>query len=86
MIRSAMIRARTEPRLKNEVERIFHALGLSSSEAINIFFYQVKLNQGLPFSVRMPNRTTRKAILEAAGNRGLKSAKNKEDFYKQLGI
>ena len=32
-----MIRARTEPKLKNKVERIFEVLGLTASEAINLF-------------------------------------------------
>ena len=35
MSKTAMIRARTESKLKNKVERIFEALGLTASQAIN---------------------------------------------------
>ncbi|MGH2574156.1 MAG: type II toxin-antitoxin system RelB/DinJ family antitoxin, partial [Ignavibacteria bacterium] len=43
MAKTAMIRARTEPKLKKEVESIFNKLGLNSTEAINLFYKQVRL-------------------------------------------
>ena len=62
MAKSAMIRARTESVLKHDVQKILRTLGLSFSEAINLFFRQVKLYKGMPFDVKMPNRTTLKAM------------------------
>lgn len=41
--------------IKKEVTPILKDLGLSLSEAINIFLHQVKLNNGLPFSVKRKN-------------------------------
>lgn len=38
--------------IKKEVTPILNDLGLSLSEAINIFLHQIKLYNGLPFSVR----------------------------------
>ena len=58
MAKTAMIRARTEPSLKEEVENILEKLGMSSTEAINMFYRQVKLRKGLPFDVRIPNKVT----------------------------
>lgn len=43
MAKSAMIHARTEIELKKEVEKIFAALGLSTTAAVNLFFHQVKM-------------------------------------------
>src|SRR4030042_2029005 len=54
MARTAMIRARITPDLKEEVEFILKRLGLTTTEAINIFFSQVKLQRGLPFEVKIP--------------------------------
>ena len=51
MAKEAMIRARIEPQLKAEVEDIFQELGLSITEAITLFYKQVRLNRGLPFKV-----------------------------------
>src|SRR3990172_9340101 len=53
MARTAMIRARPEPDMKSDVEGIFQELGLSATEAINLFYRQVRLKKGLPFDVRM---------------------------------
>ena len=37
-MKTATIRARTEPSLKADAERVFRKLGISSSEAINLFY------------------------------------------------
>lgn len=70
MPKSEVVRARVEPGLKRDAEAVLKRLGLTSSEAITLFLAQVKLNNGLPFPVCIPNRQTRQAIHEAeAGER-----------------
>jgi len=86
MARTAMIRARTEPELKHETEKIFHLLGLSPSEAINLFLRQVRLRQGLPFEVKLPNKVTLKAINDVETGRSLTKSKNARVMFKNLGI
>jgi len=48
-----MIHARTEPGLKAEAETILRSLGLSYTDAINLFLNQVRMKKGLPFPVIM---------------------------------
>ena len=55
MAKTEMIRARVEPELKSQAEAVFSELGLSVTEAITLFYTQVTLHRGLPFSVRIPN-------------------------------
>lgn len=86
MAKSAMIRARTEQGLKHEVEKIFHTLGLSFSEAINLFLRQVKLHKGMPFDVALPNKTTLKAMKDVHTKHKLTKAQSIEDLFKKLGI
>jgi DNA-damage-inducible protein J len=62
MTRSATVRARIEPNLKTEVEKLFQELGISTTEAINIFYNQVKLRKGLPFNVVIPNKNNQKSV------------------------
>ncbi len=81
-----MIRARTEPILKMKVEKIFSALGLSCSEAINIFYKQVELHKGIPFDIKVPNKTTLKAIKDVDLKRGLTKANDADDIFNKLGI
>jgi len=65
MAKTAMVNARIEPQLKEEVESIFDELGLSTTEAVTLFFKRVKNYKGLPFEIRLPNAETRKAIEQA---------------------
>jgi DNA-damage-inducible protein J len=83
MSKSAMIRARTDSQLKEKVEHIFDELGLNATAAINIFYKQVLLSNGLPFEIRLPNAATRKAIREANG-RMAKRFKNANDMLRAL--
>jgi len=53
-----MVHARVESDLKTDTEKIFKKLGLSTTEAIAVFFSQVRLRKGLPFEVKIPNKTT----------------------------
>ena len=86
MAKSEMIRARTEPKLKREVEKIFHALGLTFTEAINLFFRQVKLQHGIPFDVKIPNQTTLKAIKNIENGKNIIRSKNKKEMFDKIGI
>lgn len=84
MSKTAMIRARTEPKLKSKVERIFEALGLTASEAINIFYHRVELEKGLPFDVKIPNETTMRAIADVENRKNLHSPGNVENMLNDL--
>ena len=85
MPRTAMIRARTEPVLKSEVEHIFEKLGLTSTEAINIFYRQVKMRKGLPFEVKIPNKTTRETFEKTDAGKEINTYESIEDFRKKMG-
>lgn len=79
----AMIRARTEPELKEKAEAIFEKLGLNATGAINLFYKQVLLQKGLPFEVRLPNATTRKAMSDVKAGK-VERFKDAESMFKAL--
>ena len=81
MARTAMINARTERELKKEVEEILHDLGISTTEAINIFFRQVKLRRGLPFPVEIPNEATLKVFKDSEEGKGLEECLMRTPVY-----
>jgi DNA-damage-inducible protein J len=72
--------------LKNEVEHLFHDLGLSTTEAINIFYRQVKLRHGLPFPVIVPNEATAKVFEETDANKNIIRCESSDDMFEKLGI
>ena len=68
-MKSAEIRSRIEPDLKEGATRVLASCGLNLSDAIRLFLRQVVINNGLPFEVKIPNVTTRAAMEEArSGN------------------
>ena len=75
-----MIRARTDADLKQKVEKIFSKIGLTPSQAVNLFYSQVVLQKGLPFEVKIPNKTTLKAMAETEKGLGKKFNSSEELF------
>jgi DNA-damage-inducible protein J len=57
-MKTAVVHARIEPQTKEKAEEILRGLGLTPTEAIRIFYKQISLRGGLPFSVEIPNRLT----------------------------
>ena len=47
-----MSTVRINDKIRNEVTPILSELGISLSEAINIFLHQVKINNGIPFEIK----------------------------------
>jgi DNA-damage-inducible protein J len=86
MNKSAMIRARVDPQLKDEVEDLFAQLGLSTTEAITLFYRQVKLNRGLPFDVRIPNAVTLRTFAETDAGENIVRCDDAQDMFARLGI
>lgn len=56
MAKTAAISARIDETIKSEAEQVFQLLGLTSSQAITLFYRQVALYKGLPFPVRLSER------------------------------
>ena len=65
MNKTAVIHARIEPQTKRQAEGVLKHLGLSPTEAIRLFYRQICLRSGLPFSVLMPNETTRATLAKS---------------------
>lgn len=81
--KAATINARIEPKVKHQAEIILHKVGLTSAEAIRLFYKQICLHKGLPFVVKIPNKKTRDAMRDADLGRTLK-AKNVDELFEDL--
>ena len=83
MHKAATINTRIEPRLKSQAETILHKVGLTSAEAVRLFYMQICLKKGLPFEVKIPNKATIKAIKDA-DNRKTRKAKSVDELFEDL--
>ena len=86
MKKSSSIRARMEPDLKNKAEYIFRKLGLTTTQALTLFYKQVELRNGLPFDIAIPNETTRRTLTDTDSGRNLIVCEDADDMFKKLSI
>lgn len=86
MYKTSVIRARIEPGLKGEVERILSQLGLTVSETIQLLYRQIRLRKGLPFAVEIPNKLTAKTLTNSKAGKDIKHFASREALYCDLGL
>jgi len=86
MHKEATVNARIEPKLKKEAETILHEVGLTSAEAVRLFYKQVCLQKGLPFEIRIPNKVTIKTLEDTDKGKNLKRHKNAKEMFDKLGM
>lgn len=84
-VQSDRISTRIDADLKSKAIEIFAKLGLSEAEAIRLFYTQVTNYRGIPFSLKIPNEETLKAIEETEKGKVHKT-KSLDDLYQQLEI
>ncbi len=57
MARTSNIFARVEPEIKEQAESVLTQLGIPMSNAIGIFLRQVVMQKGIPFDMKLPQKT-----------------------------
>jgi len=82
--KTTTMRVRVRPALKEETEEVFQNLGLTTSEAFNLFLEQVRLHGGLPFPLEIPNYRTARAMKDIRAGRSLTAAENVDDLWDKL--
>ena len=85
-MKTATVRARIEPELKHDVESVLTTLGLSFSEAIVLFLRQVKLKNGMPFDIRIPNEITKQTFRNTDEGKDLNHYDTAQDMFDKLGM
>jgi DNA-damage-inducible protein J len=83
------VKANINPELKKEAEDCLKKLGLTSSQAIRMFYSQIALKKGLPFEVSIPhtpNKKTVEAIENARKGIDLHEVDNIEQLKKELDV
>lgn len=71
--KTAMIRARMKPELKNEAETILESLGLKPTEAITMFYTQIVLKKGVPFGIDLETEDTPENYTSVSSDDDIKS-------------
>ena len=77
-VADSIVRSRIDPVIKDEADQILKSMGLTLSEGIRLFLYQVIANKALPFLIKAPNKVTREAMIAARNGKGLERVSLKE--------
>jgi len=77
------VRARIDTDTKERAADALQAMGLSISDAIRLLMLRVADERRLPFDVKVPNATTRKAMAELEAGKGKRFA-NVEELMADL--
>jgi DNA-damage-inducible protein J len=62
---TTMVHVRVDEETKAQATEALAAMGLSVSDAVRVFLMRVVADKQMPFELKVPNSTTRKAMLEA---------------------
>ena len=85
-LKNDVVRARISASLKRDVEKVLDRLGLTISEAISLYMSQIKLNNGIPFEVKIPNKTTTEVFKATDNNKDIVKIKSVKQVIKDAGI
>lgn len=83
MAKTATVRARVEPSLKEEAEDVLAKLGLNPTAAITLYYEQIVKRNAIPFELSLPNATTLRAMRAAETGR-VARAEDADEFFAQL--
>jgi DNA-damage-inducible protein J len=85
MTADTVVRARIDAATKDQATEALAAMGLSVSDAIRLLLVRVAADKELPFPVKVPNATTRKAMAELERGKGKRFA-SADELFKDLDI
>ena len=87
MAKTDTLHIRVEPSVKQKAEKTLNDLGLSITDAINVFLNQVILHDGIPFEIRKPrfNKETIETIEDTKKGKNLsKTFDSIEEMFEEL--
>lgn len=87
MSKTDTLHIRVEPTVKQRAEETLNDLGLSITEAINVFLNQVILHDGIPFEIRKPrfNKETIQALEDTKKGKNLsKTFDSVDEMFEEL--
>lgn len=85
-MKTAYVRARIEPNVKESAESILSNLGMSPSDVISLLYRQIIFNRGLPFEIRLPNEETLRTFEETDRGEDLTTCKDANELFERLGV
>ncbi len=87
MAKTDTLHIRIDPSVKEKAEKTLKDLGLSITDAINVFLNQVILNDGIPFEIKKPkyDKETIQSMEDVKNGKNLsKSFDSVDEMFEEL--
>jgi len=84
MLKTATVTVRLDPKVKREAQKVLDKLGITTSQAVTMYFNQISAEKGLPFLPHIPNNKIERAIKDALAGRNLHTTKDINDLFDRL--
>jgi len=81
---TATVNVRIDPETKAQAVDILNSLGLSTSQAISLFFKQIIYARGIPFEVRVPNKATVDTFRKTESGKELHKVSSVDELAREL--
>ena len=79
-----IVNARIDSETKKEAVKLLKSLGLTTSQAIALFFRQIIYTRGIPFELRVPNKTTVETFEKTDSGENLHRVSDIDELAKEL--
>ncbi|MCK5056671.1 MAG: type II toxin-antitoxin system RelB/DinJ family antitoxin [Candidatus Aminicenantes bacterium] len=84
MAKIANINVKLEAGLKKEVDAIFKSLGISTTDAVQLFFKKVRDFKGLPFNDDIPNEETMQVMRDTDAGKNLTEWESVDSYFNYI--
>jgi DNA-damage-inducible protein J len=84
--KTVVVQARIQPDLKDDTDQIFDKIGISRSEAIKVFLQQVRLHQGFPFALKVPNDNLVQTFKDTEAGKNRHQFDSPQELFNDLGL
>ena len=86
MLTDEYITIRVKPEIKDKAQAILKEMGMSTSEAIDLFLTYIVLRKNFPSELQIPNETTLKTFQDSESGKNMKTFATVDELYQDLGI
>ena len=75
-----------KPEIKAGAQAILEEMGISTSEAIDLFLTDIALEKTFPSDLHIPNETTLETFQDSESGKNMKTFATLDELYQDLGI
>jgi len=86
MSKTTTVTVRIDPKIKSKALKVLDKLGITTSQAVTMYFNQISVENGLPFRPHIPNAETLQAMDDVSNRQAAKVFETPEEVFKDLGI